>query len=313
MAITGARGFIGKELVRHHLRIGDDVRVLSRAPGQGSNGQRITEYQCDLARPDAKLLERFAAGASVLYHCAAEIRDTDLMQAVQVGGTAALVSAAAGTVRRWVQLSSVGVYGRFLDGEITEDAPERPVGTYETTKARSDALVLEAAASGAFSAKLLRPSIVFGRSMRNRSLHSWARAVERRVFFFVGRPGASANYIHVSNVVNALALCASARENTTAIYNVSDWRTVENFVGTIAETLEVVSPRLRISEEAARKVASLNRWIPGWPLTQARVDALVTRAKYPTTVIEAQLGYTHATTMEQGLRETLRRSDGDPA
>jgi hypothetical protein len=52
------------------------------------------------------------------------------------------------------------------------------------------------------------------------------------------------------------------------------------------------------------------RWIartlgalPGWPLDERRVAALVNRAMFPTTRIERELGYAPVLTLEAGLRE----------
>src|SRR5574341_4931 len=64
--------------------------------------------------------------------------------------------------RAWVQLSSVRVYGPVREGVVDESRPYAPRGEYETTKAESDRLVLEAFERGAFSCTILRPSIDFG-------------------------------------------------------------------------------------------------------------------------------------------------------
>jgi nucleoside-diphosphate-sugar epimerase len=82
------------------------------------------------------------------------------------------------------------------------------------------------------SVAILRPSNVFGPGMLNQSILQMIQTIERGIFFFIGRRGASANYVHVSNVVDALILCGrSAADGRT--YNISDWCTMEDFVGAI--------------------------------------------------------------------------------
>ena len=91
----------------------------------------------------------FLAGATVLFHCAGEVRREQAMHALHVDGSRKLAEAAAGRVRRWVQLSSVGAYGRRQqEGVVANDAvagetaapiiigPDRYEGRWEFRKVR---------------------------------------------------------------------------------------------------------------------------------------------------------------------------------
>jgi nucleoside-diphosphate-sugar epimerase len=80
---------------------------------------------------------------------------------------------------------------------------------------------------------------------------------------------------------------------------------MEQFVAAIANGLGRDVPRLRIPETPARLLAKLAGVVPGIPLTAARVDALTSRAVYPSTRIEQELGYRHGVSMENGLLELV--------
>lgn len=294
-ALTGGAGFVGKALVRQLRRSGrfSEVRVLTRseAPVEGA---RL--FRGDL-RHDP--LEPFLDGADVLFHCAAELKREELMHATHVEGTQRLLAAAAGRISRWVQLSSVGVYGRGVsEGVIEEGARFAPEGAYEVTKAQSDALL-----AGLPACAILRPSIVFGPGMPNRSLYQLIAAIECGVFFFVGR-GAIANYVFVDDVADALLACAGSPAAQGA-YIVSDDRPLEDFVGAIARALGRKPPRLRLPEPAARLVAGVARYVPGIPLTPARVAALARKVSYPSRRIRAELGYSFRVSIEEGLRRVV--------
>src|SRR5262245_54854077 len=209
VGITGSSGFIGSAVVQQHLHAGHHVRCLVRSARAGA-ARGVDTFQGDLANPDARMM-RFTDGLDVLYHCAGEVRDRDRMRAVNIEGTRALVQAAEGRIGRWVQLSSVGVYGPHHHGDVVEETPIAPIGPYEESKAAADAVVLDAARDGRLaSAVVVRPSIVFGEGMPNQSLAQWAQAIERGLFFFIGPPGASANYVHVTNVAESLVLCGTS-------------------------------------------------------------------------------------------------------
>lgn len=310
VAITGASGFIGCQLVRLHLARGDRVRILTRQPQAAQSLGPVEVVLCDLAHPEVDALARFCDGADVIYHCAAELGDPARMHGVNVLGTRRLLEFARGRCERWVQLSSVGVYGPAREGIVDESCPVAPQSEYETTKAESDRLVEQAAAAGVISHTILRPSIVFGPNMPNRSLRQLISAVARGLFFFIGPPGASANYIHVDNVVDALIACGTLPAAKGRVYNLSDFRTMEQFIGAIAAVLGTPAPRLRLPELPVRWGAHAFGWLPGFPLTVSRVDALTSRARYSNSRIERELGYLHRVSMEDGLRRMVESCRG---
>jgi nucleoside-diphosphate-sugar epimerase len=234
------------------------------------------------------------------------VRDPSRMRAVNVDGTRALLHLADGRIGRWVQLSSAGVYGRHRDGAVVEETPLAPVGLYEETKAEADALVLEAARERRLaSAVILRPSIVFGEGMPNQSIFQMARAIDRGLFFFIGARGASANYVHRSNVVDALVLCGTSPEADTRVYNLSDWCTIEDFAGAIADALGRRRPSLRLPEPPVRAAVRAIGRLTELPLTESRVDALVNRSRYPIARIQRELGYGVAVPIAEGITRML--------
>lgn len=302
VAVTGGTGFVGGRVVTHHLAAGDHVRILTRRPAAhvpaGVHG--ITG---DLATGD--IPATFLHNADILYHCAGELRDPSRMHAVHVDGTRALIERARGGIGRWVQLSSVGVYGPRRSGIVTEQSAEAPVGPYETTKAMSDRLVRRAGEDGAMPTVLLRPSNIFGAGMPNQSLVGLIRAVDRGMFFFVGPKGASANYIPVDNVVDALVLCATSPAAPGGVFNVSMFTTMEDFVAVIADALGKQAPRRRVPRTPLRAAAAVLEVLPGWPLSVSRVDALSSRARYATDTIEKTLGYHPRVTVSAALRQLV--------
>jgi nucleoside-diphosphate-sugar epimerase len=303
VGITGASGFIGAALVRRHLEAGHDVRCLTRRPGRLPHG--VQPIEGDLERPDDRLV-LFTHGLDVLYHCAGELLDERRMTAVNVGGVGALLRAAEGRIGRWVQLSSAGVYGRHRNGVISEETVPNPQGLYERTKAEADALVMAGVLRGAIgSCTMLRPSIVFGREMPNASIRQMIRVIRCGLFFFIGARGASANYIHVDNVVDALVACGASAHASGRIYNLSDWCTVEDFVAAIADALGRPRPRLRLPEPPVRCAARLTGKIARTPLTESRVDALVTRSRYSIARIQQELHYVPRVRIPDGLADMI--------
>lgn len=85
VALTGASGFVGSELVPRLLASGYQVRLLSRSPGRCVQSGEITEVIGSLETPGA--LSRLVTGADCVVHLAAAIagrgrRDFDRVNAI---------------------------------------------------------------------------------------------------------------------------------------------------------------------------------------------------------------------------------------
>jgi nucleoside-diphosphate-sugar epimerase len=306
VAITGGTGFIGRRLVLHYLAQGSEVRVLTRR-SLISTGLPDSVRIFHGGLTDSASLDPFLDGVDILFHCAGEIRDETKMKEVHVDGTARLISAASGRIKRWVQLSSVGAYGpRFLAQEITELTPLNPSGTYEISKVDSDLIVAQAEQEGLFECVILRPSNVYSVEMTNKSLFGLISMIRRGFFFYIGESGASANYIHVENVVAALVLCGEHPNAKGNVYNLSDYCTVEKIVVIVSDVFGMKLPRLRLPESVVRILVRCFVKVPGFPLTLARIDALTGRASYSIGKITSELQYRHVISMEQGMTEMAR-------
>ena len=104
--------------------------------------------------------------------------------------------------------------------------------------------------------------------------------INKGLFFFIGKPSASANYIHVDNVAEGLVLCGKISAAKGRVYNLSDYRTIEKLVAIIADSLRKPIPRLRAPETVIRWMVKLCGRLPHFPLTESRMKGLTSRAVY---------------------------------
>jgi len=245
-------------------------------------------------------LEALLANCEVIFNCAGEIRDNAKMRSLHVDATRRMLEAAqnqsekSGREIHWVQLSSVGAYGSAQPGAdwtVTEETETNPVGEYETTKCRSDELLQQACEDSIMTYSIVRPSNVFGRDMPNRSLHALGAMIRKKLFFYIGKPGAIATYVHVDDVIEVMLRCAFDHRAQGEIFNVSNDCALEELVNGIADALEVAPPKLRLPETPIRAMVSLLKPFSAVPLTQGRINALVSRTSYPSQKLESHLDY----------------------
>jgi nucleoside-diphosphate-sugar epimerase len=308
VAITGATGFVGRCLVRRHLQEGYVVRILTRQRSINSDLSRSTQvFHGDIAS-DTDVLREFAKGADILYHCAAELNDPGQMERVTVIGTRNLLAAASGNIRHWVQLSSVAVYGGQPERIVDEDTPPNLEDTYPTTlsKLSAEKSVINASHAGQFTYSILRPCKIYGREMKDNSLRVLANLVGRGLFFFVGEPGAQANYVHVGNVTEALYLCGTNKGAHGRVFNLGDGSSLEALVEEIARAKGVAGPKLRLPRRPVELLAELGtRLIPGFPLSPKRLAGLMSRTHYESDAIRSRLGYQPCVSLRSGIQELI--------
>lgn len=287
IGITGATGLIGRYLSSAYMKKDDEVRMLSRNPPKNDG---CNWFQGDLIDNTVDL-NLFLDGVDILYHCAGELENESQMEELHVKGTRNLAEAAVGRVKRWVQLSSVGVYGPKRFGLVNEMTPENPAGMYETTKAESDRVLVNIAEKEDMDYVILRPSNIFANDMKNRSIYQMIEMIRRKLFFYIGEPGAVVNYVHVSSVISALMLCGVHKNARNKIFIASDSIILENMVAKIAQGMGVKQPSLRLPERMIRNIVLMLQKLPGFPLTENRIDAMTSRARYDSSRIKRELGY----------------------
>jgi nucleoside-diphosphate-sugar epimerase len=300
--LTGATGFIGSHFLEYALARGFHVRALTRdldlmAPQDG------LEW-CEGDFTTKQIWAERLKSIDVVVHIASEIRDKNAMQSVNFDGSIRLLNAAIDSgVRRWVQLSSVGAYGAVQDGMVDEYWGDCPVGLYEKTKSDFDLALIEASKSSDLEVCIVRPSNVYGPGMRNQSIHQMLGAIRKNLFAFIGPKGASANYVHVQDVVQALDLCVKHPRAANQTYIVSAWATMEEMVSGLSAGAGLAIPSRRIPLPIATLLATAIQWWSRWPLTLSRVQAMSERSRYCTEKIEKELGWKLTVPVKEGMYE----------
>ena len=300
VCVSGASGFIGAKLVEKLISQGFSIRVLTRN-NKSIFPDGVEIFCADLASPTCNL-KSFFSGCDIFFHCAGDINNSSHMHALHVEGIQRLLEAFSdeinltGHPKHWVQLSSAGVYGKLNNKraavrKITELSKIHPYGDYETTKAKADNLLLEAARSGAFTFSILRPSNIVGLDMPNQSFRGLLESIIKERFFYVRSIHSVSNYVHEDDVVAAIILCAQSPKALNQIFNLSNDCKLSDIVLSLSEDKMIKHKKPIVPEWLIRFVVSV---IPSFfklPLTQSRIDALVSRTYYPNTKIKRSLRF----------------------
>ena len=195
--VTGASGMIGSRICERLVAQGYRVRALSRRKGFALEKAEVVQGDIE----NEEVLAKFVRGASLMFHCAAELKDESKMRRVNVLATKRLLelSQAAG-VEYFCYLSSAGVTGAATSKWVDESSPCDPRNPYEKSKWSAEELV----AQGIKGCRtiILRPSIVIDEKKPGvLSLPRRASWRDRCKAFVVG--GECAHIVHAEDVADA--------------------------------------------------------------------------------------------------------------
>jgi nucleoside-diphosphate-sugar epimerase len=184
--VTGATGFIGREIVARLLAADRPLAVLARgrdgadartrvaaALGDAAALERVEIVEGDLGALHAGLdpvdLHRLRERVETVIHCAGDTSFAPEALAPYVAGhvegpVALLRALAAGRLARWAHLSTAFVCGDRSGtvGEADGDVGQRFHNAYERVKLAAETAIREAGRAGGVQVSVLRPSIVVG-------------------------------------------------------------------------------------------------------------------------------------------------------
>jgi nucleoside-diphosphate-sugar epimerase len=317
IALTGGSGLVGRRLAQALTADDTLVRVLSRHPARVALPAAVQWSSADLTEPST--LGPALQSIDTVIHLAAALPGPGVpataLDRVNVAGTAALASAArVGGIRRFIHLSSAGVYGDGSAEEPHEEGgPVAPMTPYERSKLGGER-ALEAALEGSATAwTILRPTGLYA-AERPATADFFAQ-VARRALWLHGPARVITHPMHVLDLVGAILATLRRDVLHGEVINLGGARPIEyrELIALVGERVGHTPWQVSAPRWSGRAAAGLGRaWrVLGDPperlrrLAQGRVNRSVSLAK-----ARRLLGY-EPMPLERGLDETaaaLRRA-----
>jgi UDP-glucose 4-epimerase len=241
--VTGGAGFIGSHLALalaaagHHVRVFDDFssgRMEHLAGADGLPGV-VEIVRGDLR--DAEAVRAAAEGAEVIFHEGAiasvprSLVEPATTLDVNVKGLLNMLEAARGAgVRRVVIASSSAIYGDTPEMPLSERLAPRPLSPYAAHKLCDEQLCAVYGRLYGLETVALRYFNVFGPRQDPNSEYAAViprfvtrlRAGQRPIIYGDGEQ--TRDFIHISDVVHANLLAASAPGAAGGVYNIGGGR-----------------------------------------------------------------------------------------
>jgi len=318
--VTGATGMVGSHLARRLLDEGWRVRALARA---SSDTALLESWGVEIVRGDVgdspRDLAAHLAGAEYVFHCAAMVSDwapLGEMMRVNVEGTRHLAEAAlaTGSLKRFVYLSSMVVFGMHPQRDLDETAPLIHTGdNYNLTKIRAEETVQQFVRERKLPAVIVRPPYVYGPRDRQ-FLPRVLENLRNGRFRFVGSGEQPLSLVYVGNLVEALYLAAVKPHVVGEVFLITDGQAITRtrMMEIICGEAGYLMPTSHVPTLLVRAACPIieGLWLlkrsPEPPLVNKfRLKFMSTPLTYKIDKARKILGYVPKVDTEAGLRQTV--------
>ncbi|MGH7270215.1 MAG: NAD-dependent epimerase/dehydratase family protein, partial [Polyangiaceae bacterium] len=226
--VTGASGFLGGHIVERLSQRGDAVRALVRSTSNRKYIEALARVELfEGSVEDFDRVREAVEGVDAIIHVAGLVkaRSTDEFFAINVGGTSNLIQAArgarsgsAGTVKRFVFVSSLEACGPSADGSPVPADQESPVTAYGRSKLAAEKVVLSA--KDDLSVIILRPGAIYG--PRDGEILDLFKSIQRGVLPLVGGGGAKGMWVYATDCAEACVRALDCQVPSGQAYFVDD-------------------------------------------------------------------------------------------
>ena len=319
LLITGATGMVGALVARRATEAGYSVRAMVRGSSDRSSldGLDIEFVEADLGSPET--LEPAFEDVDFVVNTAAHVGDwgpAEKFRAINVVALEHMVTICRrlDRIKRWVQISSLGVYSAIHHYGTDEKTPPDLGGLdgYTRTKAEAEVVLNRYAQQNEFPSVIIRPGFIYGPGDR----HVVPRVIERLAdgqMKLIGDGKKVLNNTFAGNLVDGIMLALEKDAAVGETFNIRDGRLVtrEEFVGTIAEFMGLPMPK-RVPEWLARSAVGFIEGFAGFRgatkaplLTVARIKFLALNLDFSIDKAREKLGYDPTVDFKDGMKDAL--------
>lgn len=312
--VTGASGFIGLNLVKKLLSEKWSVVCLTRKGfSLNLNDDKLSIIKGDLL--EVSSFKQELKGIDIVFHLAGGLPHHKLSDQgywdINVKGLKNLLGATKNLkVKRFVHVSTVGIYGPTNEEGVNENSPLNLTDAYSKTKAEAERVLREFSSKYKLPFTIIRPTIGYGPGDLRPGFSTLFRLVKKGRFIKVGKGNNYFHTIYIENLVDALMLAAAKKKAVGEDFIVGDDpcpKTKEIFEA-IEDVEHVNIPDYYLPVWIAHIVAKffdiLSKINFPAPLTTQRVNFITQNRRYDISKARTVLGYNPKIKLQEGIRRT---------
>jgi nucleoside-diphosphate-sugar epimerase len=313
--VTGAGGFIGYNLClalagEGHQIVGVDLHYPEN--GLVSDGTYFDANVGDFR--DAAKMKKWLAGVDHVVHLASAHLQISLDPAaywdINVHSLKPLLKLVqkAG-VKRFIHVSSVGVYGNLHELPADEETDCRPQSIYGETKLAGEKEVLAYSREHAFPVVIIRPAWVYG-AYCPRTIKLY-RTLKKGRFVIIGDGRNLRHPIYIADMIEAVKLCMSNDNAVGSIFLIAGDKALSTreLISDFCSAMELPYPKIRLPYWMGCLIASVAEKTFGAvgkepPISKRSLEFFDTNNAFNITRARTVLGFEPRVSFADGLKDT---------
>lgn len=321
MAVTGASGFIGLQLVKRLRQDGFEVTAITRSTAEQCISKAGEKWLHIKDPTDTRAWEDVIKNADYVVHLAGLAHQIDKrtdedqkqLYRVNIDTTAALANAVASTrtVRRMLFLSSVAAMGDFSENPLKETMECSPNTEYGRSKLEAENCCKFLLSETVTDWCILRPPLVYGPGNPG-NMGRLQRMLSARLPLPVGAFREKRSFVFVGNLVDLIVTSLKVPEASRELFLVSDGHDIStaDLIRLIADVQGVRVPIISVPKTLLEWMAKLldfsmrlsgrNQNVFQYSLDRLNNPVLVDASK-----ARMLLGWSPPTSLEDGIRYTF--------
>ncbi len=220
--VTGAAGFFGRSLVREfalkgHDVVASDVLTADLFAPRSDTPDGVSYFQLDVADPDAWNADAIAEVEGIVHAAAltpsveeSQHDPTKLINVNLIGTLNALEFARKRELKKFLFISSGGVYNQFEEEELVEEDGDGGFSLYGSAKLAAEIMLFRYAKMFGFDAGAVRPTSMYGPAEEFRDTRPFvtevkllADAAKDGLAVKAERPDSRCDWVYVDDVAEA--------------------------------------------------------------------------------------------------------------
>lgn len=304
--VTGATGFIGKNLVKNLVKNNHTVKCLVRKTSRKGDVDYLNKLKAQLFYGDItrkETLKNCLDNIDVVYHLAGVLGNFDIPKEdyykIHVLGTKNLLELCK--KQKFIYCSSAGVLGPVFNGN--ELSAINPTNSYEKSKYGAEKIVRKY-----HNYIIIRPEFVYG--PKDMHVLPLFKAVKEKKFFIIGNGKSLLHPTYIDDLISCLVNCSDKKiKNEIFIIAGEKPVSVEEFVKLVADKFDVGYNKIKIpiifAGISSLFLEPLGKTIGFEPiLTRSRIDFFTKTRSFDINKAKKTLKY-KPIRLEKGIEETI--------
>jgi len=249
--VNGATGLVGLSVIDAFLEAGHSIVASDRPSSNFTELEKRNVEVVPAELDDIEAIKRGIKGVDVVVHVAGLFdlgASPALLDSINRQGTINVCEAtleAAPEIKRFVQVSTVGVYGKPVRVPCREDDPKNPRNPYEKSKWKGEMAAFDYHKKHGLPVTAIRPTLVYGpRAKYGHAMFlagiAMMKANGREVLWSL-KSGPKSSHVHVEDVGRAALIVATNDAAVGRAFNVAAPEPLggTEFIHALADPLEM--------------------------------------------------------------------------